>query len=85
MGHPSHAPARNAACDLAEQDEVERRPRPALRLSRRPLPSATIVQPIAMPIVEETFRSLGTEPPGPPDNDTLTEDELFAIWSARLL
>jgi hypothetical protein len=38
-----------------------------------------------MAVVGDTFRELGTLPPGPPDNDTLTEDEIFAIWSARLL
>ena len=55
-------------------------PAPQLRHSRMPSAHATIT----MPLVAETFRRLGTEPPGPPDNDTLTEDELFAIWDARL-
>ncbi len=39
---------------------------------------------MTLKMVEEIFRDLRTEPPGPADNDELTEDELFAIWVARL-
>ena len=54
---------------------------PALRHSR--MPSATAV--IGTSIVSEEFRRLGTLPPGPADNDVPSEEELFAIWTARLL
>jgi hypothetical protein len=79
MGHSSHAAARSE--NAFDTDEVPTVRLNALRVSRMPASNAVI----AMPLVEETFRSLGTEPPGRPDNDALTEDELFVIWRARLL
>jgi len=39
----------------------------------------------ALELVEALFRSLGTEPPGAPENDTLSEDELVAVWSSYLV
>ncbi len=79
MGHPSQAPGHFPTDDLADdQDEVSTvRP---LRLSRMPVEHANMT----LKMVEEIFRDLRTEPPGPADNDELTEDELFAIWVARL-
>jgi hypothetical protein len=45
--------------------------------------------PLQMPVVEETFRRMGTEPPGRAMNDDdptkdLSEDELLALWIADL-
>ena len=87
MGNSSRAPALAPTHEWDEQDEdkidTQLLPRPMLRLSRMPVAHANI----EMPHVEQTFRRLGTQPPGRPDNDTdtLTEDELFAIWRSRLL
>jgi len=47
------------------------------------MPSAPAI--IGTSIVSEEFRRLGTLPPGPAENDVPSEDELFAIWAARLL
>jgi hypothetical protein len=80
MASPSYAPSPSAtSAPGTEAPSV--RPRPALRLSRMPVAHANI----AMPLVEDTFRHLGADALGRPDNDALTEDELFAIWQARLL
>lgn len=79
MGKSSYAPARIAIYDFGEEDLFSQ-PLPRLRISRIPTAHAVIT----MALVEDTFRSLGTQPPGRPDNDTLSEDELFAIFSARV-
>jgi hypothetical protein len=79
MASPSYAPSRDAT-SAPGTDDPSVRARPALRLSRMPVAHANIT----MPLVKETFRHLGAEALGRPDNDALTEDELFAIWQARL-
>lgn len=85
MAFPSYAPA--TIIDDQDEDALIARPRTKLRLSRMPASFAIIAKP--MPLVAETFRSLGTVPPGRPVNDDgeedLDEDQLFAIWQARLL
>ena len=83
MAYPSCAPI-----EITEEDDdaLIARPRTKLRLSRMPTSFAVIAKP--MPLVAETFRRLGTVPPGRPVNDSdeeLDEDQLFAIWQARLL
>jgi hypothetical protein len=85
MAYPSYAPAKIIVDE--EDDALIARPRTKLRLSRMPASFAVIAKP--MPLVADTFRRLGTEPPGRPMNDDsdedLDEDQLFAIWQARLL
>jgi hypothetical protein len=85
MRHSSYAPARRPIHEFDEDEGPPIRQRPALRLSRMPAAYAVV----KMPIVAETFRKLGTVPPAAPDNDDLSdelsEDEIFAIWQARLL
>ncbi len=85
MPHRSFAPA--AALDYAD-DLLETLSTPrSVRARTRP----SLVPPIAsattqMPMVDETFRTMNTLPPGScsNDQDDLSEDELFAIWSAHL-
>lgn len=84
MAHPSFAPsaALDYADDLLENLSAQRSARPRARLSLVPAATATA----QLPMVEETFRKLNTLPPGAcsNDGDDLTEDELFAIWTAHL-
>ena len=84
MAYPSYAPIKITE---EEDDALIARPRTKLRLSRMPASFAVIAKP--MPLVAETFRKIGTVPPGRPMNDDgqedLDEDQLFAIWQARLL
>jgi hypothetical protein len=79
MGLSSYAPLPMHDDDRDDAPTV--RPRPMLRLSR--MPSAHAV--ITLTPVDQTFSQLGIAPTGPAENDALTEDELFAIWQARLL
>jgi hypothetical protein len=92
MGHPSYTPKSNAMPALQDDEPSLIRQRPVLRLSRMPRANALITSPLPleMALLEETFRRMGTEPPGRAVNDDdpieeLTEDELFAVWSSRLL
>ncbi|MDB4943721.1 MAG: hypothetical protein JWP97_3255 [Labilithrix sp.] len=81
MATPSYAPSRNDHDDQA----LIARPRTTLTLSRMPAPYAIVARPL--PLVTETIRRLAAGPTARHANDDaepLDEDELFAIWQARL-
>ncbi len=85
MSHPSFAPsaALDYSDDLLETLSAPRSAKGRTRLSLVPPIASATTQ---LPMVEETFRTMNTLPPGScsNDGDDLTEDELFAIWSAHL-
>ena len=84
MSHPSFAPSAALDCadDLLETLAPPRSGKGRARLSLVPQANASA----ALLPVEEAFRKLNTLPPGAcsNDGDELTEDELFAIWTAHL-
>ncbi len=84
MSHPSFAPsaALDYADDLLETLSAPRSGKGRGRLSLVPQASATA----ALVPIDEAFRKMNTLQPGScsNDEDDLTEDELFAIWSAHL-
>ena len=86
MSHPSFAPsaAHDYSDDLLDSLSAPRSVRGRARLSLVPPPAAETSA--IMPVLEETFRKLNTMAPGAASNDGdhLTEDELFAIWTAHL-
>ena len=85
MPHPSFAPAAalDYSDDLLETLSAPRSTKMRTRLSLVPPMASATTQ---LPMVEETFRKMHTLPPGScsNDEDDLSEDELFAIWSAHL-
>lgn len=87
MSHPSFAPsaAHDYSDDLLDSLAAPRSVKSRARLSLVPPPAAEAAAAI-MPVLEEAFRKLNTMPPGAASNDgdALTEDELFAIWTAHL-
>jgi hypothetical protein len=83
MSHPSFAPS--AALDYAD-DLLETLSSPRSRRGRLSLVPPQTAAAAALVPVDEAFRKLNTLPPGAcsNDEDDLTEDELFAIWTAHL-
>ena len=75
MGHSSYAPARNEDIELDRHEASGIRRRPVLRHSRMPAAHATITSQGLAP----RDRSATDE------NEVPSEDELFALWTTRLI